>query len=68
MGRKERKIEEERILAEMQEAIDKVGKTQTEEKPAQYQPMDEAKRKKIRLIVGGVCIAVFIVMFLIMKL
>lgn len=66
MGRKERKAEEKRILGEMQDALDKVGKPQAEEKPTQYQPMDEEKRKKIRLIVGGVCIAVFIVMFIIM--
>ncbi len=66
MGRKERKQEEERILAEMQDALDRVGKAKAEEKPAHYQPMDEKKRKKIRLIVGGVCVAVFIVMFIIM--
>lgn len=66
MSRRERKEEEKRIVAEMQDALDKVGKPQTGEKPAQYQPMDEQKRKKIRLIVGGVCVAVFIVMFIIM--
>lgn len=66
MGRRERKEEEKRIVAEMQDALDKVGKPQTGKKPAQYQPMDEQKRKKIRLIVGGVCVAVFIVMFIIM--
>lgn len=31
----------------------------------EYVPMDEKKQKKIRLIVGGVCIAVFIVYLLI---
>ena len=65
MGRKERKEEEKRIIAEMQDAIDKVGKK--EQTPTTYQPMDERKRKKIRLIVGGVCVAVFIVMFLMMR-
>lgn len=67
MSRKERKEEEKRILAEMQDAIDKVGKTEQTETPKTYQPMDESKRKKIRLIVGGVCVAVFLVMFLMMR-
>lgn len=52
----------------MQDALDKVGKEKPKEKSKAYEPMDESKRKKIRLIVGGVCVAVFIVMFLIMKL
>ena len=29
-----------------------------------YTPMDEGKKKKIRLIVGGVCIALFLGLFL----
>ena len=66
MGRKERKEEEARIIREMQEAIDRVGEKEQTEKQT-YQPMDEQKRKKIRLIVGGICIAIFLVMFFIMK-
>ena len=33
-----------------------------------YVPMDKAKRDKIRWIVGGVCIAAFLVVFLCLKL
>lgn len=33
-----------------------------------YVPMDERKRKKIRFIVAGVCVAVFVVMFLLIQL
>ena len=68
MNRKQRKQEEARIVEQMQDAIDKVK--QEQQKPTKnqtYQPMDERTRKKIRLIVGGVCIAVFLVMFFIMR-
>ena len=68
MGRKERKQEEARILAQMQDALDKVGKEKPKEKSKAYEPMDESKRKKIRLSVGGVGVAVFNVMILIMTL
>ena len=33
-----------------------------------YVPMDKAKREKIRWIVGGVCLAAFLVVFLCLKL
>lgn len=33
-----------------------------------YVPMDEAKRKKIRFIAAGVCIAVFLVLFILLQL
>ena len=33
-----------------------------------YVPMDEKKRKKIRLIVGGVCLVVFAVLFVVLQL
>ena len=68
MNRKQRKQEETRIVEQMQDAIDKVK--QEQQKPTKnqtYQPMDERTSKKIRLIVGGVCIAVFLVMFFIMR-
>ena len=32
-----------------------------------YMPMDEKKQKKIRLIVGGVCVAVFLIVFLLTR-
>ena len=32
-----------------------------------YTPMDEGKRKKIRLIVGGICVVVFLAAFLILR-
>ena len=67
MNRKQRKEEEARIVEQMQDAIDKVKQEQQITKKQTYQPMDERTRKKIRLIVGGVCIAVFIIMFLIMR-
>ena len=67
MNRKQRKEEETRIVAQMQDAIDKVKQEQQTTKKQTYQPMDERTRKKIRLIVGGVCIAVFIIMFFIMR-
>ena len=68
MNRKQRKQEETRIVEQMQDAIDKVK--QEQQKPTKnqtYQSMDERTRKKIRRIVGGVCIAVFLVMFFIMR-
>ena len=67
MNRKQRKEEETRIVAQMQDAIDKVKQEQQTTKKQTYQPMDERTRKKIRLIVGGVCIAVFIIMFFVMR-
>ena len=67
MNRKQRKEEEARIVAQMQDAIDKVKQEQHTPKKQTYQPMDERTRKKIRLIVGGVCIAVFIIMFFVMR-
>ena len=67
MNRKQRKEEEARIVAQMQDAIDKVKQEQQITKKQTYQPMDERTRKKIRLIVGGVCIAVFIIMFFVMR-
>ncbi|MBQ3506409.1 MAG: hypothetical protein IJA89_06540 [Clostridia bacterium] len=33
-----------------------------------YMPMDEAKRKKIRTVVSVVCVAAFVVLFLILQL
>lgn len=33
-----------------------------------YVPMDEKKRKKIRLIVGGVCLVAFAVLFVVLQL
>ncbi len=33
-----------------------------------YTPMDEGKRKKIRWIVGGICVVVFLAAFLILRL
>ncbi len=32
-----------------------------------YVPMDESKRKRIRLITGGVCLVLFLVIFIYMK-
>lgn len=32
-----------------------------------YVPMDESKRKRIRLITGGVCLAIFLVIFICLK-
>ena len=32
-----------------------------------YMPMDDKKRKKIRLIVGGVCVLIFAVLFVVMQ-
>ena len=29
-----------------------------------YTPMDEGRKKKVRLIVGGVCLAAFLILFL----
>lgn len=32
-----------------------------------YMPMDESKQKRIRLIVGGVCIVAFLILFFIIR-
>jgi len=96
-----RKEEENRILAEMEEAMKAEKEEKTQETPMKksryfgiiedetpekvhcrkcktlmengvcpncgfhiYTPMDEGTKKKIRWIVGGVCLAVFAVLFL----
>ncbi len=99
-SRKERKEEERRILAELDEAVEK---ERAEEEPPKeertgfydstqpkrlhcrrcnsvmengacptcgykvYVPMDEKKRKKIRAVVTVVCLAVFLVLFLLLQ-
>ena len=97
--REERRAEERRIIAEMDEAMGKTPASTGEETQNQggkyeakseiihckrcktvmengvcpvcgfrvYMPMDEAKRKKIRLIVGGVCVVVFVVAFVLLR-
>lgn len=97
--RAEKKAEEARIIAEMDEAMGKtpLGDTKEEKQAGRYEvkaqtmhckrcksvmengvcpvcgfrvymPMDEGKRKKIRWIVGGVCVAIFVAAFLILRL
>ena len=98
--REERRAEEKRIIAEMDEAMgikanpqkgveaeNQVGKYATKEQTIHckrckttmengicpvcgyrvYTPMDEQKRKKIRIIVGAVCVVVFLAAFLILR-
>ena len=97
--REERRAEEKRIIAEMDEAMGKTPSVESEKTQNQggkygatsevihckrcksvmengvcptcgfriYMPMDEAKRKKIRIIVGAVCVAVFVVAFVVLK-
>ncbi len=55
------KIHCKRCKAEMQEGVCPVCGYKI------YTPMTEEKRKKVRLIVGGVCIIVFLVVFLLLK-
>lgn len=98
--REERRAEEARIIAEMDEAMGKTMPVANEKEGKQvgkygakreiihckrckavmengvcpvcgfrvYVPMDEGKRKKIRIIVGAVCVAVFVAAFLILRL
>ncbi len=91
MGRKEKKAEEKRILAELDAAV----KAERGEEPSQnekeqelhcrrcravmkegvcptcgfriYTPMSEEKRKKIKGIATVVCLAIFIVLFALIK-
>ncbi|MBO4939545.1 MAG: hypothetical protein J6D30_00765 [Clostridia bacterium] len=106
--RKERKEEERRIVAEMEEAMQVYEKAQQEEEPVQeqsgqkrrdiyddtlpeqihcrhcrtlmengvcpncgfriYVPMAKEKRDKIRLIVAGICMGIFVVLFIISQI
>ncbi len=98
--REERRAQEARIIAEMDEAMGKTTPVVSEKTENQggkyapkeeiihckrckavmekgvcpvcgfriYVPMDEAKRKKIRIVVGSVCVAVFVVAFLLLRL
>ncbi len=93
--RKEKREEERRVLAELDEAVAKEKESASPQKPQEedgeqkiycrrcksvmqkgvcptcgykiYIPMDEGKRKKIRLIVGAISIAVFLVLFLVSR-
>ncbi len=97
--REERRAEEARIIAEMDEAMGKTTPSESAKAQNQggkygtnseiihckrcksvmengvcptcgfriYMPMDEGKRKKIRIIVGAVCVAVFVAAFVILR-
>ena len=77
--REEKREEERRIIAEMESAMPqkihcKRCKTLMENGVCPvcgfriYVPMDERKRKKVRIIVAAACIAVFAALFLIFGL
>ncbi len=106
LTREEKKAEEARVIAEMEEAMQEnanaTPEAESEPQPTKrwsafedatpenlhcrrchtlmengvcptcgfkvYVPMDEKKRNKIRLIVGGVCVAAFLIWFLITQL
>ncbi len=92
MGRKEKKAEEKRILAELDEAVQaEHGEERTPSERGEkimhcprcksvmqqgvcptcghkiYLPMSEEKRKKIKGIATIVCLAIFIVLFALIK-